>query len=81
VKKKEIFIIITSLVIMGGSVFYIMQLLFPSSPNTEITKESEKVPVINTNLDEDTYKIVESLSNYGLPELEGIGKSDIFKSN
>jgi hypothetical protein len=80
-KKKEIITIIISLVVMGASIFYMLQLLFPPDQNQTVEKESEKVPQVNTELDENTYKRVEDLSDYGLPGLDDIGKSDIFRVN
>lgn len=77
-KKKDILTIIAALTIIGFSVFAILQLLFPKSQEKVSTEDQINVPKIETTFDEGAYKAVSELSDYGLPEQIGIGKTDLF---
>lgn len=78
-KSKEIITIIVSVIAIGVAVYFAISLLFPEPAIEEKNIESNnQVPKISTEIDEKTIEIIEGLSSYGLPSLEGIGKSDIF---
>lgn len=81
-KPKEIAIIIISILITGMAVYFVISLLFPARTVEEQGIENKnQIPEINTEIDKKTIEIIEGLSSYGLPTLEGIGKDDIFSTN
>jgi hypothetical protein len=53
-------------------------MLSPSQPVENQQTEAETIPTVPVDFDENTYKAVENLSDYGVPPLNGIGKSDLF---
>jgi hypothetical protein len=77
-KKKDILVLIVSVVIIGASVFFMLQMITPKVDESSITTESEAIPSVPESLDETTYKNVEELSDYGEANLDGIGKNDLF---
>lgn len=77
-KKKEIIIAAISVAVMAVAIYFMLQLLSPSNEPANQAKESETIPVIPTEFDEKTYQNIQDLSDYGLPSLDNIGKSDLF---
>lgn len=77
-KKKEMITLVVAVGVIAVSIYFILQLLFPKAPAEETNTESDNIPTVPTNIDEDTLKRVEDLSDYGKPDLTGIGKSDLF---
>lgn len=76
-KNKDILMLVVSVFIIGFSVYFIINLLQP--PQIEVGEsESDTIPAVPTEIDETTYKNVESLSDYGTVTLDGIGKSNLF---
>ena len=77
-KKKDIFVLVISIAVIGASVFFMFQMITPKVDESSITTESEAIPSVPESLDETTYKNVESLSDYGEANLDSIGKTDLF---
>ena len=77
-KKKDIIIVVVALVAIAVSVFFVLRMLFPPVDNSQIITESDNIPEVPEEIDEKTYGVVESLSDYGSVSMEGIGKSDLF---
>jgi len=79
-KKKEILMLILSIIAITTALYFVVQMLFPNKEPESIVKDSDKIPVINEKIDEETYDIVQELKDHGLPTTEGIGKSDLFSN-
>jgi large-conductance mechanosensitive channel len=77
-KPKEIATAVIAFLAIGVSVFFMMNMLSPSQPVENQQTEAETIPTVPVDFDENTYKAVENLSDYGVPPLNGIGKSDLF---
>lgn len=77
--KKEIIILICACLAIGLSIYFGFTLLFPSDKsNDQSSTNSNNVEQVSSEIDETTYKTVNTLSDYGKPELSGVGKSDLF---
>lgn len=77
-KTKDIVTLVIATVIMIGSIVAIYSMLNPTQQTTSQTSEADKIKKIPTSFDENTYKEIEALSDYGKPELDNIGKADLF---
>jgi hypothetical protein len=77
-KKKDIIILVVASIVIAGSVFFLLRLLNPPVENQNTKTESESIKAIPTTFDENTLKRIQSLSDYGNPGLENIGKADLF---
>jgi hypothetical protein len=80
VKKKDIILLSVSLIVILVSVYFSFGLLFPSNEDTTADNATKKEKIVPSSIDETGYKSVETLSDYGKPNLDGIGKSDLFES-
>lgn len=80
-RKKDIAILIIAVIVIAVCLYFIIQLLFPSSDSGKSGKESkqeEQTTQIPVEIDENTFKTIGTLSDYGKPPLDNIGKSDLF---
>lgn len=77
-KKKEILMAVVSVILITVALYFVIQMLFPSKPPKKIEKESDKIPVVKQEIDEETYEIVDELNDYGLPKNDNLGKADLF---
>lgn len=78
-KPKEIVTLIVALVVLVVSVYFGYNLMFPNqNANQAEVVEAEKVNVVPKDIDEKTYQSVEVLSDYGKPNLDGLGKPNLF---
>ncbi len=77
-KPKEVITLIIAVIIIGASFYFMLQLLFPSNNSSNQITESTQVQEIPEKIDEDTYNTVKDLSDYGVPSLSGLGKTDLF---
>jgi hypothetical protein len=77
-RKKDIITLVVAVVIIGVSVYFMLQLLFPQENQANITSESERVQEVPESIDETTYETVKDLSDYGVPSLSELGKKDLF---
>jgi len=77
-KKKDILILTIAFFAMGISIFLVIRMLSPKQEESQTITEVETIPEVPSNIDEQTYKNVETLSDYGTITMEGIGKSDLF---
>lgn len=77
--KKEIITLVVACAVIGVAVYFITTLLFPNQKtNDESTGKSTNTQTVPTELDDTTYKSINTLSDYGKPDLSGVGKSDLF---
>lgn len=80
-RKKDIITLVIATVVIIASLYFGIKLLFPSSSQESTTKESapkEQTTQIPVEIDENTFKTINTLSDYGKPPLDNIGKSDLF---
>ncbi|MDD3678839.1 MAG: hypothetical protein PHT36_01150 [Patescibacteria group bacterium] len=77
-KPKEIITVVIATGVLIVSIFFMIKIIAPTRDQTENTLESEKIPSIPSSFDEKTYEAVSELSDYGKPDLVGIGKKDLF---
>jgi uncharacterized protein YpmB len=77
-KKKDIITLIIASVIIIASIVLGMKLLNPAPKNTQQNTEAQSIKTISGEIDENTLKKIESLSDYGKPNLDNIGKTDLF---
>lgn len=74
---KDLITLIIALLLIGFSIYFGYRLLKPTQKKS-IKTSKETVITINPNIDEDTYNKISSLSDYGIPTIKGLGKTDIF---
>lgn len=60
------------------SILFMIRLIAPTGNRIEKTFESKMIPSVPSSFDEKTYEAVSELSDYGKPDLIGIGKKDLF---
>ncbi len=77
-KKNEIIILIIATIVIGISAFFMIRLLNPTPKTTTETTEADQIKSIPTTIDENTFERINNLSDYGEPNLDNIGKTDIF---
>jgi len=80
-KKKDIITLIIAAIVIIVCIYFGLKLLFPSSDSEKSRKEStpkEQTTQIPVEIDENTFKTISTLSDYGKPSLDNIGKSDLF---
>lgn len=80
-KTKDIVTMIISLIFIGGSIYFMFKILSPKKPKetkTETERTVEEAKKLDVNIDNKSLEKVESLTDYGKPTLENIGKTDIF---
>lgn len=77
VKIKDIITLVVATAIIAVSVYFIWQFLFPKQkPKTSET--DTKINTLSTEVDQNTLKKIDSLSDYGQPNLNNTGKSNLF---
>lgn len=82
--KKDIITLTVALVIICVCAYFGYTLLTNSGKSTQTsqnTTENENKAAKNNipkTIDETTYKTINTLSDYGKPELSGLGKPDLF---
>lgn len=76
-RTKDIPVLVFCIIIIGVSVYFSVQLLFPQS-KVKTEGVQVDVPEIPETFDETTYKTITNLSDYGKPALDGLGKADLF---
>jgi cytoskeletal protein RodZ len=77
ISTKEIIILVVATAVIIASGIIIWRVLFPA-PKTNTAQNTEKVNTLSTDIDQNTLKRIDSLSDYGQPNLDNIGKSDLF---
>jgi len=81
IKPKDIFVLIFCSLLIGGSVFYILKQMSPKDNKKQTIEEAAKKDIpapLDDNFDEKTLDKVRSLTDYGKPALENIGKTSPF---
>ncbi len=78
ISKKDIVALVVGAIIIATSIFFMMRLLSPQSTKVTTTSKADLIPTVPTTFDDKTFESVKSLSDYGVPSLKNIGKSDIF---
>lgn len=78
-KKKEIITVIFSLIIIGVAVYFAMTFLFPKK-NTAVLDEKKvnTVVPVQREFDKNTLDAVDGFEDYGKPQLDNLGKEDLF---
>lgn len=79
-RKKDILTLVVAFLIIFGAIFFMFRLLNPPADNQDIRSESDMIPYVPGSIDEDSLKVIDDLSDYGIPSQSGIGKSDLFSS-
>lgn len=74
-KETIILIIATTAIAVSG--FVIWKVLSPT-PKENNKSTTRKINTLSTDIDQGTLKRINSLSDYGQPTLDNIGKSDLF---
>lgn len=81
-KVKDIITLVISLIIIIGAIYFFYTMFSPGSSNEEIEISAvEEVKMEYTgNIDKykDILESVESFTDYGKPELDGIGRTNPF---
>lgn len=75
--KKDIVTLVISLIVISACVFGVITILSPKK-NTNVQGTKTEVVPVPKEIDEKTYKNVNDLKDYGKPNIEGIGKEDLF---
>jgi flagellar basal body-associated protein FliL len=77
--KKEIITLVVACSVLGIAIYFIVTLLFPNNntSNQNVTQNTN-TQTVPAELNDTTYKTVNTLSDYGKPDLSGLGKSDLF---
>lgn len=80
-KKKDIITLSVATIVIVVCIYFGIKLFSPSSGSQKSTEESapkEQTTQIPVEIDENTFKTISTLSDYGKPPLDNIGKSDLF---
>lgn len=77
-KKKEIITLVIALVVIVGSAYGAYRILFPKTKVETQGVKTEVVPV-PSEIDNTTYGAVEGLKDYGKPNIDSVGKTDLFQ--
>ena len=77
INTKEVIILVGATAVIVVSGFLIWRILFPAPKDNKIN-ETEKIKTISTDIDQTTLKRIDTLSDYGQPTLDNIGKTDLF---
>lgn len=77
ISAKEIIILIIATAVIVVSGVIIWRVLFPA-PKTSTGDTGKTVNTLSTDIDQNTLKRIDTLSDYGQPSLDNIGKSDLF---
>lgn len=78
ITTKDIIILVIATVVIIGAGYMMWILLFPKAPSTTQNQNQSQTNNISTEIDQNTLKRIDSLSNYGQPTLDNIGKSNLF---
>lgn len=79
-KPKDIITLVVAVVVIGVCGYFAANMLFPKKDTSNLeTTEAQKIERVPLEIDETTYKAVQNLSDYGQPDLSGLGKVDLFK--
>ena len=80
-KKKDIFVLLFALVMIGGSGFAIYKMLAPAQPATETETNVDTAATTTTitgEIDEEAIEEVVARTDYGEAALDGIGRTNPF---
>jgi hypothetical protein len=77
-KPKEIITLVVATVVIIGSIVAGYLLLFPKQKVATDQSKQSNSQMVPKNVDEKAYKSVSDLSDYGKPNLSGLGKNDLF---
>lgn len=79
-KPKDIITLVIAVVVIGVCGYFAVNMVFPKKDTSNLeTTEAQKIERVPLEIDENTYKAVQNLSDYGQPDLGGLGKADLFK--
>jgi large-conductance mechanosensitive channel len=77
-KKNEIITLVIASIVISVSIFFLIKILNPAPKVESVRTEADQIQDIPESIDEATYERINSLSDYGEPALDNLGKSDIF---
>jgi hypothetical protein len=78
VKKKDIITLSIATILIIASLYFAYTLLFPAPKPAATTQKKKEQTTIPAEIDSKTFQTVSTLSDYGKPNLDGIGKNDLF---
>lgn len=79
-KIKDVVTVVVAVAVIGVCGYFAVNMLFPKKDTSNLeSTEAQKIERVPLEIDETTYKAVQSLSDYGQPDLSGLGKADLFK--
>jgi hypothetical protein len=77
--RKNIITLVVAALAIGGCIYFLYTMLAPK-PKTSTTTKSEAVKateLVPAEINENLFQKINTLSDYGKPDLSGIGRSDI----
>jgi flagellar basal body-associated protein FliL len=77
-KKKDILIVAIASIVIIGAVILLIRIVNPTTKTQRGQTEADAIKTVPVEFDENTLNRIKSLSDYGNPTLENIGKTDIF---
>lgn len=77
-KTKDIIILVIGSIVIGVSIFFMIKLINPTTGKQNTKTEADNIQSIPNDFDEGTLNRLQSLSDYGKPALDNIGKPDLF---
>lgn len=79
-KKRDIITLVIAGIVLLASIYFIVQLIFPGKPKETKDKGSslQTVEEVPQNIDSTVFQTISTLSDYGKPNLDNIGKTDLF---
>lgn len=77
-KTKDIITLVIAGLFIIGSIVLGVKMLNPTPKNANQNTEAQNIKTISGEIDENTLKKIELLADYGKPNLDNIGKADLF---
>lgn len=77
-KTKDIITFTIAITVIVACVIVAYMFLFPSKKTKETEENKKPQQAITGVIDENTFKTITNLSDYGKPNLDNLGKSDLF---
>jgi hypothetical protein len=77
IKQRDIIVLVIATIIIGVAIYFMWVLLNPK-PKDQNLLQTSTATGLTGQIDQTTFKRIDALSDYGRPNLDNIGKPDLF---
>lgn len=77
-KKKDIILVVVSVLAIGVSIYFMIKMLNPAPKTAVVDATQNQEQKFTGNIDEDTLESLKKLNDYGEATLENIGRVNPF---